>query len=84
MLPEHLVISPLSTSNQAVREDVNQLKEALDDAQRNLASAQEQMKRRVDKARRAKEWTLGDRVFLNKWNLWMFASHLPPKVKRCW
>ena len=54
-LLEHLVISPGSTSNQAVKEAISQMKEALNDAKCNLAKAQEQMKRRVDKARRIEE-----------------------------
>ena len=81
MLPKHLVISPGSTSNQEVREAISRMKEALNSAKHNLASAQEQMKRRVDKARGAKKWTVGDRIFLNTWNLWIFAPHLPPKLK---
>ena len=40
------------------------------------------MKRRVDKARRAEEWTIGDQVLLSTWNLRTFAPHLPPKLKR--
>ena len=83
-LPEHLVISPGSTSNQAVKEAISRMKEALSDAKSNLAKAQEQMKQRVDKARRTEEWTVGDRVFLSTWNLWMFALHLPSKLKRRW
>ena len=41
MLPEHLVISPRSTSNQAVKEAISRMKEALNDAKCNLAKAQE-------------------------------------------
>ena len=40
-LPEHLVISPGSTSNQAVKEAISRMKEALNDAKGNLAKAQE-------------------------------------------
>ena len=60
------------------------MKEALSDAKSNLAKAQEQMKRRVDKARRTEEWAVGDRVFLSTQNLQMFAPHLPSKLKRRW
>ena len=42
------------------------------------------MKRRVDKTRRAAQWTVGDWVFLSTRNLRMFAPHLPPKLKRRW
>ena len=83
-LPEHLVISQGSTSNQAVKEAISRMKEALSDAKSNLAKAQEQMKRRVDKARRTEEWAVGDRVLLSTWNLRMFAPHLPLKLKRRW
>ena len=41
---EYLVISPGSISNQVVREVISRMKEALDNAKRNLVSAQEQMK----------------------------------------
>ena len=60
------------------------MKEALSDAKSNLAKAQEQMKRRVDKARRTEEWAVGDRVLLSTRNLRMFAPHLPSKLKRRW
>ena len=60
------------------------MKEALSDAKSNLAKAQEQMKRRVDKARRTEEWAVGDWVLLSTQNLWMFALHLPSKLKRRW
>ena len=83
-LPEHLMISPGSTSNQAIKEAISRMKEALSNAKSNLAKAQEQMKRRVDKVRRTEEWAVGDRVLLNTRNLQMFAPHLPSKLKRRW
>ena len=83
-LPEHLVISPGSTSNQAVKEAISLMKEALSDSKSNLAKAQEQMKHRVDKARRTEEWAVGDRVLPSTQNLRMFALHLPSKLKRRW
>ena len=83
-LPEHLVISPGSTSNQARKEAINWMKEALSDAKSNLAKAQEQMKRRKNKAKRTEEWAVGDQVLLGTWNLRMFALHLPSKLKRRW
>ena len=55
------------------------MKEALNDAKGNLAKAQEQMKRRVDKARRAEEWVVGDQVLLSTRNLRMFAPHFTRK-----
>ena len=48
-LLEHVMISPGSTSNQAVREAIRWMKETLENAKGNLASAQERMKRKVDK-----------------------------------
>ena len=83
-LSKHLVISPGSTSNQAVKEAISRMKEALSDAKNNLDKVQEQMKRRVDKTRRTEEWAVGDRVFLSTQNLRMFAPHLLSKLKRRW
>ena len=60
------------------------MKEALSDAKSNLAKAQEQMKRRVDKARRTEEWAVGDRVLLNTRNSQMFAPHLLSQMKKRW
>ena len=42
------------------------------------------MKRRVDTARRTKEWAVRNRVFLGTWDLRMFTLHLPSKLKRRW
>ena len=83
-LPEHVLISLGSTSNQAVREAMNRMKEALNNVKGSLSKAQEQMKRRMDKAKHAKEWTVGDRVLLSTRNLQTFAPHLPSKLKRRW
>ena len=80
--PENLVISLGSTSNQVVKEAISQMKEALNNAKCNLAKAQEKMKRRVERARRIEEWTVGDWVLLSIWNLRMSAPHLPSKLKR--
>ena len=60
------------------------MKEAMNDVKCNLAKAQEQMKRRVDRARRTGEWAVGDWVLLGIWNLQMFVPHLPSKLKRRW
>ena len=84
ILPKHLVISPGSTSNQAVKEAISRMKEALSDAKSNLAKAQEQMKRRVDRTRRTEEWAVGDQILLSTRNLRMFAPHLPSKLKSYW
>ena len=42
--PEHLVIPPGPTSNQAIKEDISQMKEVLNNLKCNLAKAQGQMK----------------------------------------
>ena len=76
------MISPGSTSNRAIKEGINQTKETLNGAKCNLVKVQEQMKRRVDRARSTKERTVGDRVLLSIQNLRMYASHLQSKVKR--
>ena len=83
-LAECLVISPGSTSNQAIKEAISRMKEALSHAKSNLAKVQEQMKRRVDKARRNEEGAVGDWVLLSTRNLQMFTLHLPSKMKRRW
>ena len=83
-LPKHLVISPSYSSNHSIREAISRMKQAPNDKKRNLAKAQKQMKCWGDKARRAKEWMVGDRVFLSMRNLQMFALHLPPELKRRW
>ena len=42
------------------------------------------MKRQVDKAKRVEEWKVDDPVILSTWEMWVFALHLPPKLKRRW
>ena len=64
-LQEHLVISLGLTSNQAIKDAISQMKEGLNDAKSNLTKAQEQMKQRVDRAKRTEEWAVGDWVFLS-------------------
>ena len=83
-LPEHLMISLGCTSNYAIKEAISRMKEALNDAKCNVDKAEEQMKRRLNRARRIGELTVGDRVLLNTWNLQMFVPHLPSKLKRRW
>ena len=50
-LPKNLLVSPRSTSNQAMQEAIGQMKEELDDTKLNLIKAQERMKTQVDKTR---------------------------------
>lgn len=80
-MSEHLVISLGSTSNQAVRETISRMKEPLDDAKCNLASVQEQMKHRVDRARHVEEWIVSDCVLLSKQNLQMFSTTFTAKIE---
>ena len=61
-------------SNEAV-------KEALVDAKSNLTTAQQRMKRTVDKKRRTEEYKIGDEVVLSTANLWTYCPNLLPKVK---
>ena len=83
-LPESLVVSQGSTTNQAVVDVLSTMNKALEIAQHNLAQAQQKTKQQVDKARRAEEWKEGDQVLLNTRHLRTFAMHLPMKLKRCW
>ena len=59
-LPESLVVSHSSATNQAVADVLNTMKKALEIAQRNLAQAQQKTKQQVDKVRRVEEWKEGD------------------------
>ena len=64
-LPELLVVSHSSATNQAVADVLSTMKKALEIAQHNLAQAQQKTKQQVDKARRAEEWKKGDQVLLS-------------------
>ena len=81
-LPENLLVSLGSTSNQAMQQTIGRMKKALDDAKLNLVKAQERTKTQVDKTRREEEWKVGDRVFFSTRHLRTFAVHLPPKLRR--
>ena len=60
------------------------MKEAMNGAKCNLARAQEQMNRQVDKAKRTKKWVVGDWVLPSTQSLQTFALHLPSKLERRW
>ena len=81
-LPQGLMIP--STSNQAVTETIDRMRGALEDAKANLETAQQNMKRRVDKTRRAENFAVGDEVVLSTKNLRTYAQHLPIKLRRRW
>ena len=80
-LPESLVVSQGSTTNQVVADVLSTMKKALEIAQHNLAPAQQKTKQQVYKARRAEEWKEGDQVLLSTRHLHTFAMHLPMKLK---
>ena len=63
--PKNLLVPPGSTSNQAVQEAIDRMKEALDDVKLNLVKAQERTKTQVDKTRQEEEWKVCDRVFFS-------------------
>ena len=64
-------------SNEAV-------KEALVDTKSNLTTAQQWMKRVVDKKRRIEEYKIGNKVVLSTANLRTYCPNLPPKIKARW
>ena len=68
-------------SNEAVEEAVERMKTALVDAKSILTTAQQQMKRAVDRKRRTEEYKIGDEVVLSTANLWTYCPNLPPKIK---
>ena len=56
------------------------MKEVLNNVKCNLAKAQGQMKRRVDRAKHTKEWVVGDRVLLSTRNLWDVCTAFTVKI----
>ena len=68
-------------SKQAVKEALERMKMALVDAKSSLTTAQQRMKRTVDKKRRTKEYKIGDEVVLSTANLRTYCPNLPPKIK---
>ena len=58
------------------------MKEALQDAQTNLTTAQRQIKQQADKSRRFEEFQVGDEVVLTTKYLKTYAPHLPAKLKQ--
>ena len=83
-LPENLLVPLGSTSNRAMQEANNRMKEALDDVRLNLVKAQERTKTQVDKTRRVEECKVGDQVFLSTQHLQTFAVYLLPNLRRRW
>ena len=72
------------SSNEAVKEALEQIKMALADAQTNLQKAQERMKPAVDKRRWSEMYKMGDEVVLATANLCSYCPHLPLKIKTHW
>ena len=71
-------------SNEAAKEALERMKMALVDAKFNLTTAQQRMKRAVNKKRRTEEYKIGDEVVLSTANLWTYCPNLPPKIKAWW
>ena len=71
-------------SNEAVKEALERMKMALVDAKSNLTTAQQQMKRAVDKKRRTKDYKISDEVVLSTSNLQTYCPNLRPKIKAQW
>ena len=83
-VPTTLLGGSSSTTNQAVADTLDRLKEALGDARTNLTAAQHRMKQQVDRSRRSVDYAVGDEVVLATRNLRTYAPHLPVKLKRRW
>ena len=60
------------------------MKTALIDAKSNLTTAQQRMKRAVDKKKRTEEYKIGNEVVLSTANLRTYCPNLPPKIKARW
>ena len=71
-------------SNKAVKEALERMKTALVDAKSNLTTAQQRMKRAVDKNRQTEEYKIGDEVVLSTTNLRTYCPNFPPKIKARW
>ena len=71
-------------SNEAVKDALERMKTALDDAKSNLTTAQQWMKHAVEKKRRTEEYKIGDEVVLSIANLRAYCTNLPPKIKARW
>ena len=81
-LPESLIFSQGSATNQAVADVLNTMKKALEIPHHNLGQAQQKTKQQVDKVRCVEEWKEGEQVLLSTKHLRTFAAHLPMKLKR--
>ena len=69
---------------EAIQEMVDRMKTALEDAQQNLATAQQRIKTYVDRSRRDETFRVGTEVVLNTRNLQQLDKHLPLKLCRRW
>ena len=71
-------------SNEAVKAALERMKTALVDAESNLTTTQQRMKRAVDKKSRTKEYKIGEEVVLSTANLRTYCPNWPPKIKARW
>ena len=71
-------------SKEAVKEALKRMTTVLVDAQPNLTTVQQWMKRAVAKKRRNEEYKIGDEVVLSTANLWTYCPNLLPKIKARW
>ena len=83
-VPMSLLDSTVHTRNQAVNDMVDRMKVGLRSARENIHTAQERMKRAVDKSRREEIFSEGDEVTLSTRHLKQVNSHLPVKLCRRW
>ena len=81
VVSEHVRFVTPKVSNDTVKEALEQMKAALVDAQSNVATAQQCMKRAVDKKRRTEQYNIGNEVVLSMENLWTCCPNLLPKIK---
>ena len=83
-VPMSLLDSTVQTRNQAVNDMVDRMKVGLRSAWENIQTAQERMKRAVDKSCREETFSEGDEVTLSTRHLKQVSSHLPVKLRRRW
>ena len=83
-VPMSLLDASVQTKNQAVNDMVDRMKVAMRSARQNIQTAQERMKRAVDKSRREETFSEGDEVTLSTRHLKQVNSHLPVELCCRW
>ena len=82
-VPISLLREGVSSQLEAVQEMVNRMKTALEEAQANLALAQNRAREYANRSRHAEDFGVGQEVVLSIRNL-RVDQHLPTKLRRRW